>query len=170
MQHPEVSSRASKINSNNHDTDSNLNKNRTISAGHILLHTFSHLIIKELEFLCGYPATSIQERLYFDDGKMQGLMIYTIAGAEGSYGGLSSICKSDKIGKLIRSALFRATDCSSDPICYESTGQGVGNLNYAACYSCALLPETSCEEFNCFLDRRMLIDKNFGFLKNYIKD
>ncbi len=167
-QHPEVSSRASKINSNNHDTDSNLNKNRTISAGHILLHTFSHLIIKELEFLCGYPATSIQERLYFDDGKMQGVMIYTIAGTEGSYGGLSSICKSDRIGKLIRSALFRATDCASDPICYESTGQGVGNLNYAACYSCALLPETSCEEFNCFLDRRMLIDKTFGFMKQYL--
>lgn len=167
-EHPEVSSRANKINSNNHDTDSNLNKNRTISAGHILLHTFSHLIIKELEFLCGYPATSIQERIYFDDGKMQGLMIYTIAGAEGSYGGLSSICKSDKIGKLIRSSLFRATDCSSDPICYESTGQGVGNLNYAACYSCALLPETSCEEFNCFLDRRMLVDKKFGFMKQYL--
>lgn len=169
-QHPEVNGRASKINSNNQDTDSNLNKNRTISAGHILLHTFSHLIIKELEFLCGYPATSIQERLYYDDGKMQGLMIYTIAGAEGSYGGLSSICKSDKIGKLIRSALFRATDCSSDPICYESTGQGVGNLNYAACYSCALLPETSCEEFNCFLDRRILIDKKFGFMKLYINE
>jgi len=169
-QYLEVSNRASKINSNNHDTDSSLYKNRKISAGHIMVHTFSHMIIKELEFLCGYPATSIQERLYFDEGKMQGVMIYTIAGAEGSYGGLSSICKSDKIGKLIRSALFRATDCSSDPICYESTGQGVGNLNFAACYSCALLPETSCEEFNCFLDRRMLVDKKFGFMKQYIKD
>jgi hypothetical protein len=169
-QHPEVNSRASKINQNNHATDSNLNKNRTISAGHIALHTFSHLLIKELEFLCGYPATSIQERLYFEEGKMQGVMIYTIAGTEGSYGGLSSICKSAKIGKLIRSALFRATDCSSDPICYESAGQGVGNLNFAACYSCALLPETSCEEFNCFLDRRMLIDNKFGFLKKYIKE
>jgi len=167
-QHPEVSSRASKINSNNHDTDSSLNKNRKISAEHILLHTFSHAIIKELEFLCGYPATSIQERLYIDQGKMQGIMIYTIAGTEGSYGGVSSICKTDRIGKLIRSALFRATDCSSDPICYESTGQGVGNLNFAACYSCSLLPETSCEEFNCFLDRRMLIDKKFGFLKQYV--
>ncbi|MFH1005124.1 MAG: DUF1998 domain-containing protein [Bacteroidota bacterium] len=169
-QHLEVSGRASKINNNNHDTDSSLNKNRKILTGHILLHTFSHLIIKELEFLCGYPATSIQERLYFDEGKMQGVMIYTIAGAEGSYGGLSSICKSDKIGKLIRSALFKASDCSSDPICYESTGQGVGNLNFAACYSCALLPETSCEEFNCFLDRRMLVDKKFGFMKQYIDE
>ncbi len=48
--------------------------------------------------------------------------------------------------------------------------QGVGNLNYAPCYLCALLPETSCEEFNCFLDRRMLVDKKFGFMKQYVKE
>jgi hypothetical protein len=29
----------------------------------MLLHTFSHIMIKELEFLCGYPAVSLQ-RLY----------------------------------------------------------------------------------------------------------
>jgi hypothetical protein len=36
-------------------------------------------------------------------------------------------------------------------------------MNLAACYSCVLLPETSCEEFNSFLDRALLIDKEFGF-------
>lgn len=30
--------------------------------------------------------------------------------------------------------------------------------------SCALLPETSCEEFNSFLDRAILTDTEFGFL------
>ena len=29
----------------------------------------------------------------------------------------------------------------------------------AVCYSCALLPEPSCEEFNSFLDRALLIKK-----------
>ena len=31
------------------------------------------------------------------------------------------------------------------------SGQGPDSCNLAACHSCALLPETSCEEFNRFL-------------------
>ena len=31
-----------------------------------------------------------------------------------------------------------------------------------------LLPETSCEELNCFLDRQLLIDEDYGFLKNTV--
>ena len=111
-------------------------------------------------------AASLQERLYVSD-KMQGVLIYTVAGAEGSYGGLVSLCKSEKIGSLIQSALHRALDCASDPICYQTDqqGQGTAGLNLAACYSCALLPETSCEEFNSFLDRKLVIDKNIGYIK-----
>lgn len=131
----------------------------------LLIHTFSHIIIKELEFLCGYPATSICERLYNDDNNMQGILIYTIAGAEGSYGGLVSQGTDEKFEKLLRSALFRACDCASDPVCYNSEPQGVGGQNLAACYSCALLPENSCERFNSRLDRAILIDPEFGFFR-----
>ncbi|MEY4904673.1 MAG: hypothetical protein RLZZ292_2488 [Bacteroidota bacterium] len=157
--------RTNAIQENYNKTKGIFRPNRKISPKLVMLHTFSHLIIKELEFLCGYPATSLQERLYISDD-MQGILIYTIAGSEGSYGGLTSICKSDKIGKIIKSALHRATDCASDPICYHtelSQGQGVGGTNLAACYSCALLPETSCEEFNSFLDRALIIDNKFGY-------
>jgi len=131
----------------------------------LLIHSFSHLIIKELEFLCGYPSSSVAERIYCDSDTMNGLLIYTIAGSEGSFGGLIKQAESDNFSKILSSALFRATDCSSDPICYESDGQGVGGLNYAACFSCLLISETSCEEFNSFLDRRILIDKDNGFFK-----
>jgi hypothetical protein len=135
----------------------------------VLIHTFSHLIIKELEYLCGYPSTSIQERLYIDEKiGMFGVLIFTIAGSEGSYGGLTSLCDSDKIGKLIHSAMVRAKDCATDPICYHTSGQGVGNLNLSACFSCTLLPETSCEMFNCFLDRRILVDKKYGYFNSLI--
>lgn len=160
-----IEKRTSSIQENYNKTRGVFRPKRLIDAKLIMLHTFSHLIIKELEFLCGYPATSLQERLYISDD-MQGILIYTIAGSEGSYGGLTSICKSDKIGKVIKSALHRATDCASDPICYHtelSQGQGVGGTNLAACYSCSLLPETSCEEFNSFLDRALLIDNKFGY-------
>ena len=129
----------------------------------ILIHTFSHILIKELEFLTGYPATSISERLYIKENEMQGVLIYTIAGAEGSYGGLVSQANSERFIKILNSALSRAKDCASDPICYNSEGQGIGGLNLAACYSCSLLPEISCEEFNSYLDRAILIDNKFGF-------
>lgn len=148
----------------NFDNHKRLNQERIITPKFVMIHTFCHLIIKELEFLCGYPASSLQERLYIGK-EMQGILIYTIAGSEGSYGGLVSLAESHKIDDVIRSALERAKDCSSDPICYHTghEGQGAGGTNLAACFSCALLPETSCEEFNSFLDRRLLIDEYFGF-------
>lgn len=164
----EVLERIAVVASNHFQSESTLNRDLKITPTLMLIHTFSHLIIKELEFLCGYPATSLQERIYVEEGKMQGVLIYTIAGAEGSYGGLTSLCKSDKIAKIILSAMIRAKDCASDPICYHSSGQGVGNLNLSACYSCSLLPETSCEHFNCYLDRRLLIDKHYGYTKNIV--
>ncbi len=145
-----------------------LSKNKFQSERHlakfIVVHTFSHILIKELEFLCGYAATSLNERLFVNDENMQGVLIYTVAGSEGSYGGLTSQANPESIKKILNSAIFRSKDCASDPVCYHSDGQGIGGLNLAACYSCALLPETSCEEFNSFLDRAMLTDNLFGFL------
>jgi len=42
-------------------------------------------------------------------------------------------------------------------------------LNLSACYSCALIPETSCEEFNSFLDRGVVVgtfdNPNLGFFQ-----
>ena len=135
----------------------------------ILIHTLSHILIKELEFLVGYPATSLNERLFIDENSMSGLLIYTVAGAEGSFGGLVSRGTEEIFERILKSALYRATDCASDPICYNTIdGQGVGGLNMAACYSCSLLPETSCEEFNSFLDRGLLIDIDNGFFKDNI--
>jgi len=144
-------------------------KNENHLVRFVFIHTLAHLLMKELEFLCGYPVTSLNERLFVDNENMQGLLLYTVAGTEGSYGGLVSQSDEMTFLKIIKSALKRATDCASDPICYhEQDGQGIGGLNFAACYSCTLVPETACEEFNSFLDRALLIDKEFGFFKKHI--
>lgn len=97
---------------------------------------------------------------------MNGLLIYTIAGSEGSFGGLIKQTENNNFTKILSSALLRK-GMTSDPICSYSDGQGVGGLNYAACYSCLLISETSCEEFNSFLDRRIL-DEQFGFFNNIV--
>lgn len=129
----------------------------------ILIHTLAHLLIKEFEYVCGYPSASLFERLYVSDN-MIGFMIMTIEGSEGSLGGLVSQCDDlTNLNGIISSALYRAKDCSSDPICESSDGQGVENLNLSACYSCTLLPDISCEMFNSFLDRQLVINENYGF-------
>jgi len=136
-----------------------------------LVHTFSHLIMRELEFRCGYPTASLSERIYVsndDNYKMHGCLIYTAEGAEGSMGGLIAQTRPDNLNNLIKSALKRATICNSDPLCWESEGQGLFDLNFASCFSCSLVSETSCEYRNLYLDRKILVDIEDGFFKKIV--
>ena len=136
---------------------------------HFLIHSFSHLLMRELEFSCGYPTASLKERLYVSrnqDKLMSGVLIYTAEGSEGSMGGLVSQGEPEKIFEIIKRGLERSASCSSDPLCWESEGQGIFNLNLSACFSCSLVAETACEDMNLGLDRRILIDENFGYFKD----
>ncbi len=128
----------------------------------ILLHTVAHLLINQLIFDCGYSSASLRERLYVATGErpMAGLLIYTAAGdSEGTMGGLVRMGKPGELERVWDAALAAGEWCSTDPICMEvgEAGQGPDSCNMAACHACALLPETSCEEFNRFLDRAMLV-------------
>ena len=128
-----------------------------------LLHTFSHILMKELEFSCGYPTASMHERLYYSD-RMCGVLIYTADGTEGSMGGLVWQAQPELIERIIKSALKRAMNCPSDPLCWENRD----GLNRAACFSCSMISETSCERRNLGLDRRALVDEKFGYFKDLI--
>jgi hypothetical protein len=133
---------------------------------HFLIHSFSHMMMRELEFSCGYPTASLKERLYISanpEKQMSGLLIYTAEGSEGSMGGLVSQGEPEKILEIIKKGLERSITCSSDPLCWESEGQGIFDLNLSACFSCSLVSETACEEMNLGLDRRVLVDEVFGF-------
>ena len=57
---------------------------------YVLLHTLSHLLMQSLSMRCGYPASSIRERIYADvEGERYGLLLYTASpDAEGTLGGL----------------------------------------------------------------------------------
>lgn len=138
---------------------------------YFIVHSFSHLIMRELEFACGYPTASLKERLYVSsEGNefMTGILIYTTDGSEGSMGGLVSQASEQNIEKLVKNALLRGVDCSSDPLCWESEGQGLFDFNLAACFSCSLVAETACEAMNLGLDRRVLVDEEFGYFKDFI--
>lgn len=150
---------------------------RTLTEKLLLLHTVSHLLIKELSFECGYSIASLKERLYcgeLADGKaMSGILIYTASGdSEGTLGGLVRQGYADTFPGIYRKAIQSALTCSNDPVCSLSEGQGRDSLNLAACYSCCLLPETSCEEYNVFLDRGVVIgtvkNRGLGFFHDQV--
>ncbi len=139
----------------------------------LLLHTLSHLLIRELEFSCGYPVSSLNEKIFCscnDDTQMNGILIYLAVPSKlGSLGGLIDQCKPEMFYRLWHRALEKSKMCSYDPICGEHEGQGVAQLNRAACHGCLLLPEITCESRNSLLDRQFLIDKNYGLIK-YLED
>lgn len=121
----------------------------------LLLHTLSHLIIRELESTAGYPAASLKERIYCSKKrKMSGILVYTaVADIVGSLGGIIENAEVKPFLSLLDSVFKHAQWCSLDPVCTEHEGQGPGWLNRAACHACALVPEPSCDFNNVFLDR-----------------
>lgn len=141
---------------------------------YVLLHTLSHLLIRQLVATCGYSGASIKERVYCtqagSEKQMAGILLYTSSSdSDGSLGGLVRNGKADRLEEIIHGMLHDASWCSSDPICAESKAQGVNSMNYAACHACTLLPETSCESGNIFLDRVAVsggIKRESGFMSD----
>lgn len=84
-----------------------------------------------------------------------------------AFGGLVRQGRPDAFPSILKKAINNARICSNDPVCIMSHGQGRESLNLAACHTCALLPETCCEERNAFLDRGMIVgtfeNKSLGF-------
>lgn len=147
------------------------NNQREIDTEFLFIHTLAHLLIKELSFSCGYPTASIRERIYYgeaEDEDMCGMLIYTAGGdAEGTLGGLVRQGYPDCLPSILNKAINRAKFCANDPVCSFSTGQGIETLNYAACHTCALLPETCCEFNNVLLDRTTIVGNMDQSIKGF---
>lgn len=147
-----------------------------ISPRFVLIHTLSHLILKELTFFCGYTQAALRERIYSSvgDSRMCGFLIYTASGdSEGTLGGLVRMGKPGFLEEVIENALMKATWCSNDPVCMENTTIGGDESTLASCYACTLIPETSCEAFNKYLDRAFVIGNpkinGLGFMNAHSK-
>lgn len=156
----DLDSRIKQIDTNkNINTISPLISQIQISPKLLLIHTFSHLLIRQLTMECGYSSSALRERLYISESfgnipSMNGVLIYTSTGdSEGSLGGLVRQGKKDRFSMILDGCLENAEWCSNDPLCRESSGQGTDSLNLAACHSCVHIPETSCEINNNLLDR-----------------
>jgi len=131
---------------------------------YLMLHSLSHLLITAISLECGYPASSLRERIYAPvPGQNEmtgcyGILIFTgSSDAQGTLGGLVYAARD------IRRHLARACQlgmlCSNDPVCSSHTpGQGsVEQLSGSACHGCLYISETSCEQFNRYLDRSLVV-------------
>lgn len=166
--------RAATLNEKYNNSFYGSNNARQIDSEFLFIHTLSHLLIKELSFNCGYPTASIRERIYYGEAEgenMCGMLIYTTGGdAEGTLGGLVRQGYSDCLPNIIKKALDRAKFCANDPVCSNSGGQGIEALNYAACHTCVLLPETCCEFANVLLDRTVVVGNMDGSIKGFLSE
>lgn len=135
-----------------------------VSARFLAVHTFAHLLMRQLVFECGYGASALRERIWANrERKTAGVLIYTAdSDSEGSMGGLVRQGRHDLLTDSIRVALDRGAWCSLDPVCSETKGQGLGGFNRAACHACSLVAETSCVHANTLLDRRLLFGTQDG--------
>lgn len=148
---------------------------REINYKFFLIHTFSHLLINQLSYSCGYGSSALRERIYCnlenEKNLMNGVLIYTASGdSEGSLGGLVREGEPGNINKIVQEALVKARVCSYDPICLSQTSQGLNGTNASACHACAFLPETSCEEANQLLDRKVIIGDLDNTTKGFFED
>ena len=130
---------------------------------YVLLHSFSHALMRQLSLECGYSAASIRERIYaqppIDNQEgMAGILIYTSApDSEGTLGGLVSLGETETFGLHLAQALEAMYLCANDPLCAEHVPAAQGHtIHAAACHACLFAPETSCERGNRYLDRAVL--------------
>jgi hypothetical protein len=130
---------------------------RFFGLPYYMLHSLSHMLLTSISLECGYPASSLRERVYaYND--QYAIMIYTgSSDAEGTLGGLVQTGRDIK--RHLHRALESAALCSNDPICaYHAPGEHDHRpLLGSACHGCILIAETSCEQHNDYLDRSLVV-------------
>jgi hypothetical protein len=103
----------------------------------VLLHSLSHALITEIALECGYPASSLKERVYALSSSSSGppdrcgILIYTAtAGAQGTLGGLVAIAS--RFGQILRVRMIPSVPTMSQ-MTVVATGQRMGQPAMAAC-------------------------------------
>lgn len=140
------------------------------------------MLIRVIAEEAGYNEASLKERIYSTaNQKMRnGILIYTSSSSsEGSLGGLVRLGEIEKFEEMVEKVIKYSNLCSRDPICGEAdpvtASKQIGiqsgvQISGSSCYSCTLLPETSCQNFNNLLDRWMLQDTENGFFRKNLSE
>lgn len=119
------------------------------------VHTLAHLLILLIADEAGYSVPSLRDRIYdLEDGRLA-VLIYTAEGdSMGTLGGLAALARPEYFDAIVERLIDSEAICPQDPVCEEHTLDQRSEID-ASCHQCTLLPETSCELFNSYLDRRL---------------
>ena len=128
-----------------------------------MLHSLAHLLVNAISLECGYSASAIRERIYCaaSDAEvpMAAILLSTgSSGTEGTLGGL--VEQGRRLREHLRHAFDLGTLCSNDPVCGAHSPEGDRAerfLEGAACHGCMFVAECSCERFNRYLDRALVV-------------
>jgi hypothetical protein len=112
-----------------------------------LLHTISHLLIRQSELFTGLSRDSLSEQIF-----TPALAFYTLAAEGSELGALRSAFASYRLRDWLEQCLAASRECSHDPIC--TSGKITGS---AACHACLFIAERRCNNlWNESLDRRLV--------------
>ncbi|MBN2195016.1 MAG: DUF1998 domain-containing protein [Polyangiaceae bacterium] len=129
-----------------------------------LLHSLSHLLLTAISLECGYSASAIRERIYCSKDpaevpQMAAILLSTgTTGSEGTLGGL--VEEGRRIEHHLRKAWELGRLCSNDPVCAAHDPASESSDRHAegaACHGCLYVAECSCERFNRYLDRALVV-------------
>jgi hypothetical protein len=129
-----------------------------------LLHSLAHLLLTAISLECGYAASAIRERIYCapagtPGGEIAGILLSTgTTGSEGTLGGL--VEEGRRLRHHLRHAWELGRLCSNDPVCAghdPARDSSDRKLEGAACHGCLFIAECSCERFNRYLDRALVV-------------
>ncbi|MEY4577864.1 MAG: hypothetical protein RL701_2567, partial [Pseudomonadota bacterium] len=135
-----------------------------LGARYYMLHSLSHLLITAISLECGYSASAIRERIYCsaartDPQPMAAILLSTgTTGSEGTHGG--HVDQARRIQEHLRRGFDLGRLCSNDPICASHNPEDEAVERYfegAACHGCLFIAEPSCERYNRFLDRALVV-------------
>ncbi len=118
----------------------------TSEAVHGLLHTLSHVLIKEAAMLSGIESTNLAEYLFPEAFT---IAIYANQSQSFTIGGLYTLIERN-LERWLATAQHESEYCIYDPVCTE---QG------ASCHACTHINEIGCQFFNQNLSRSYLFQQ-----------
>lgn len=108
-----------------------------------LLHTVSHILLKQASTISGFDRTNLSEYLF---PRGLSIVIYANNREEFNIGGMNTMVE-QQLDNLLGQAETHGNECLMDPVCSQRGG---------ACLSCLHVSEISCSYFNQVLSRDYL--------------
>lgn len=115
-------------------------------AVYSLVHSFSHLVLRQAVIQSGFDRTSLSEYLF---PRALSFVLYSNNRTKFTIGGLYTLFE-QTLHEHLRAVLDKGEACVYDPVCMEEAG---------ACHACMHISELSCEHFNRNLSRRYLFGR-----------